>query len=114
MLAEALPTLLALLAVLLLAVVAISLLLIKFRQSLLAGYFLCGVFLANSGLVAALGGAEAQAQVGQLAEFGIMLLMFTLGLEFSLSEMRFLRRMALRGGGWQMGWCLLLGTGLDG
>ena len=111
MLAEALPTLLALLAVLLLAVVAISLLLIKFRQSLLAGYFLCGVFLANSGLVAALGGAEAQAQVGQLAEFGIMLLMFTLGLEFSLSEMRFLRRMALQGGGLQMGWCLLLGTG---
>lgn len=111
MLAEALPPLFTLLAVLLLAVVGISLLLIKFRQSLLAGYFLCGVLIANSGLVTALGGAEAQGSVGRMAEFGVMLLMFTLGLEFSLNELRFLRRMALRGGGWQMGLGLLLGTG---
>ena len=96
---------------LLLAVVGISLLLIKFRQSLLAGYFLCGVLLANSGLVTVLGGVEAEGSVGRMAEFGVMLLMFTLGLEFSLNELRFLRRMALRGGGWQMGWGLVLGTG---
>ena len=111
MLAEALPPLFTLLGVLLLAVVGISLLLIKFRQSLLAGYFLCGVLIANSGLVTVLGGAEAQGSVGRMAEFGVMLLMFTLGLEFSLNELRFLRRMALRGGGWQMGLGLLLGTG---
>lgn len=112
LLATGMPPLFSLLAVLLLGVVGISLLLIKFRQSLLAGYFICGVVLANSGVVEALGGVEAQARVGQMAEFGVMLLMFTLGLEFSLSELRFLRRMALRGGGWQMGACILLGMAL--
>ncbi len=105
-----LPPLFSLLAVLLLGVVAMSLLLVKFRQSLLAGYFLCGVVLANSGLLGVLGGDQAQLRVSQLAEFGIMLLMFTLGLEFSLSELRYLRKAAFRGGGLQMAICGLLGT----
>lgn len=96
------PPLFTLLAVMLISVVIVSLLLLRMRGSLLVGYFLCGVIIANSGLVEITSGAAA---VGQMAEFGVMMLMFVLGLEFSLSELRYLRRYALVGGALQMGAC---------
>ncbi|MDB6003395.1 MAG: sodium/hydrogen exchanger [Prosthecobacter sp.] len=99
------PPLFALLALMLAGVVLVSLLLLKLRQSMLAGYFICGVLIANSGILHLLGGGESHEQVSQMAEFGVVLLMFTLGLEFSLGELRFLRRLAFVGGGWQMGLC---------
>ncbi|OYW74821.1 MAG: hypothetical protein B7Z37_16035, partial [Verrucomicrobia bacterium 12-59-8] len=68
--------------------------------------FICGVLIANSGVLELLGGGESHEQVSQMAEFGVVLLMFTLGLEFSLGELRFLRRLAFVGGGWQMGLCM--------
>jgi CPA2 family monovalent cation:H+ antiporter-2 len=43
-----------------------------------------------------------------MADFGVVLLMFVIGLEFSVSELRYLRRYALTGGGLQMGICLLV------
>jgi CPA2 family monovalent cation:H+ antiporter-2 len=86
----------------------VSLLLLRLQQSLLAGYFLCGVLLANSGVLDLLGGGESEASITQMSEFGVMLLMFTLGLEFSLGELRYLRRQAFAGGGWQMGTCIAL------
>ncbi|NNE90151.1 MAG: hypothetical protein HKN23_00745 [Verrucomicrobiales bacterium] len=101
-----LPPLFTLLAVMLTAVVVVSLLLLKVQRSLLVGYFLCGVLIANSGLLDFLGeGEDPQEAVNQMAEFGVMLLMFVLGMEFSVSELRFLRRFALVGGGWQMALC---------
>jgi len=104
--AAAIPPLFALLALMLAGVVLVSLLLLHLRQSLLAGYFICGVLIANSGILNLLGGGESHGQVSQMAEFGVVLLMFTLGLEFSLGELRFLRRLAFVGGGWQMGLCM--------
>lgn len=110
----------ALLAMMLVGVVIVSLLLLRIRQSLLVGYFLCGVFIANSGLLDALGTAETETRISQMAEFGVILLLFTLGLEFSLSELRYLRRLAFAGGSLQMLGCSVpaalaawwLGTGV--
>ena len=106
--AESIPPIFALLAVMLGGVVLVSLLLLRLQQSMLAGYFLCGVVIANSNIMTLLGGGESQAQIANMAEFGVVLLMFTLGLEFSLSELRYLRRLAFVGGGWQMGLCIVL------
>jgi Kef-type K+ transport system membrane component KefB len=47
--AASVPPLFALLAVMLLAVVAVSLLFLRVRQSLLVAYFICGIIIANSG-----------------------------------------------------------------
>lgn len=102
------PPLFALLALMLAGVVMVSLLLLRLRQSMLAGYFICGVLIANSGVLGLLGGGESHEQISQMAEFGVVLLMFTLGLEFSLGELRFLRRLAFVGGGWQMGLCAVV------
>lgn len=102
-----LPPLFALLALMLAGVVLVSLLLLHLRQSMLAGYFICGVLIANSGVLRLLGGGESHEQISQMAEFGVILLMFTLGLEFSLGELRFLRRLAFVGGGGQMALCML-------
>jgi len=106
--ADTIPPLFALLALMLAGVVLVSLLLLRLQQSMLAGYFLCGIVIANSGVLELLGGGESHERVSQMAEFGVILLMFTLGLEFSLGELRFLRRLAFVGGGWQMGLCMLI------
>lgn len=104
---EGIPPMFALLALMLAGVVMVSLLLLHLRQSMLAGYFICGVIIANSGVLDLLGGGKSHEGVSQMAEFGVILLMFTLGLEFSLGELRFLRKLAFVGGGLQMGLCML-------
>ncbi len=101
------PPLFALLAVMLVGVVLASLLLLRLQQSLLIGYFLSGVAIANSGVLGLLGGESMQGGISQMSEFGVMLLMFTLGLEFSLSDLKYLRRLALGGGVLQMTLCAL-------
>ena len=102
------PPLFALLAIMLVSVVLVSLLLLRFQQSLLVAYFCCGILIANTGIMGHLGAAESQESVQQMANFGVILLMFVLGLEFSISELRFLRRYALAGGGSQMAICLFV------
>jgi monovalent cation:H+ antiporter-2, CPA2 family len=101
------PPIFGLLAMMLVGVVVVSLVLIRMRQSLLIGYFLCGVFIANSGILEGMGTAETETRISQMAEFGVILLLFTLGLEFSLSELKFLRRLAFVGGSLQMALCAL-------
>ncbi len=91
----------ALMALVLGAVVLVSLLLIRFKQSLLVGYFICGVILANTGVYQWLGDGADEAVSG-LSELGIVLLMFTLGIEFSIRELLHLRRVVIGGGGLQM------------
>lgn len=103
----AMPPLFALLAVMLVGVVLASLLLLRLQQSLLIGYFLSGVAIANSGVLGMLGGEAMEGGIAQMSEFGVMLLMFTLGLEFSLSDLKYLRRLALEGGVMQMALCAL-------
>ena len=107
--AAELPPLFMLLAIMLVGVVLVSLLLLRLQQSLLAAYFLCGVLIANSGVLDLLGGGRLEHGVSQMSEFGVMLLMFTLGLEFSLSELRYLRRLAFGGGSLQMTICGVVG-----
>jgi len=98
-----LSPLVGLLTMVLVLAVVVSLLLVKARQSLLVGYFVCGVVLANSGLPWLVGADGQDDVIRQLAELGVILLMFTLGIEFSLSELRHLWRTALAGGGLQVG-----------
>lgn len=105
--AASMPPLFALLAFMLVGVVIVSLLLLRIRQSLLVGYFLCGVFIANGGVLSVFGTQDTELRISQMAEFGVILLLFTLGLEFSLGELRFLRRLAFVGGAAQMAVCAL-------
>ncbi len=88
------------------SVVAVSLILSKFKQSLMGGYFLCGVILSNCGLID-MSGATA-VSIGSLSEIGVILLMFTIGIQFSLDELKHLRKFCLIGGGIQMGLCSLV------
>lgn len=96
-----------LLALMLVGVVAVSLLLLRLQQSLLVAYFLCGVAIANTGLLQSVAGEGAQTAVASMSEYGVMMLLFVLGMEFSLGELRHLRRYALRGGTLQMGLTML-------
>jgi len=91
----------ALLGMVLGSVVLVSLLLVKAKQSLLVGYFLCGLVLANTGATRLLGDSPEVA-IGVLAELGVVLLMFTLGIEFSIRELIHLRKVVFGGGGLQM------------
>lgn len=54
-------------------------------------------------------------QVEQMAEIGVVLLLFTIGIEFSLKELMRIKRLVLLGGGLQMGTTILattiIGTG---
>lgn len=95
-----------LLTLVLVLAVVVSLLLMKFRQSMLVGYFLCGVLIANRGvpwLAGADAGEAGDLVIAQLAEVGVILLMFTLGIEFSFGELRLLWRTVVPAAGLQVG-----------
>ena len=92
----------ALLTLVLVCAVLVSLVLSKFKQSLLVGYLLTGVLIGNFGLMWMSGMSEDNAVIENLAEIGVILLMFTLGIEFSLTELRHMWRKALFGGGLQV------------
>ncbi|MEO1857822.1 MAG: cation:proton antiporter [Rubritalea sp.] len=106
----AIPPFFILLTVVLLAVVVVSLVLTRFKQSLLVGYFICGVVIRNSGLLDWVG-VEQVGVIDALAEIGVVLLLFTLGIEFSLKEIKALRRPVFIGGGSQVGLCVLVAVG---
>ena len=100
---NAAPPFFTLLSLVFMGVIIIALILAKFKQSLMAGYFICGIILANSGVLFHI--PDAQTSIHALSEVGIILLMFTLGLEFSLDELKHLRKIAVVGGGVQMSIC---------
>jgi CPA2 family monovalent cation:H+ antiporter-2 len=106
-----LPPTFALLAVMLVGAVFVSLLLLRMRQSLLVAYFLCGMVIANSGMLDSLT-AASEDSIAQMSEMGVMLLLFTLGMEFSLGELRYLRKQAFLGGGLQVGLTVLVAAGI--
>jgi len=95
------------LSLVLVMAVLVALLLTRVRQSVLVGYFLVGVLISNSGLLELVGAKADDPAIVMLAELGVILLMFTLGIEFSLGEMKHLWRVSLFGGGLQV-----LATGL--
>lgn len=102
------PPFFILLTVVLFGVVIVSLVLSRFKQSLLVGYFLCGLLIRNSGLLDWVGGDSADL-IDVLAEIGVVLLLFTLGIEFSLKEIKALKRPVFVGGGAQVCLCVFLG-----
>ncbi len=93
----------ALLTLVLVLAVLVSLVLVKFKQSLLVGYLLSGVLIGNVGLLWVTGLDKGDPVITNFAEIGVILLMFTLGIEFSLREFKHLWRTALIGGGLQVG-----------
>lgn len=72
----------------------------------LVGYLLAGVVVGPNtpGLFANTDAVQAVAQIG------VALLMFAVGVQFSLEELHRVRRVALLGGGLQIGGTILLGT----
>ncbi|MDR0246847.1 MAG: cation:proton antiporter [Burkholderiales bacterium] len=69
------------------------------------GYLLVGVMLGPNGFALIADSADAR----HLAEFGIVFLMFTLGLEFSLPQLKAMRRAVLGLGAAQVGICIVIG-----
>ena len=70
----------------------------RLKQNALLGYLLSGVLLGPSGL----GLVRQVEEVRQLAEVGVALLLFTIGLEFSLRRLRELGAVASLGGSAQI------------
>ncbi len=80
----------------------------RIRLPALVGYLLAGIILgpATPGFVADVGIAS------QLSEIGVMLLMFGVGLHFSIDDLMSVKRIALPGAVVQMGLATLLGMGV--
>ncbi len=74
------------------------------KQSAIIGYLLAGVVIGPH----ALGLIQESNEITVLATIGVVLLLFTLGVEFSLRELMRVKRIAIGGGTVQM----LLTTGL--
>ena len=98
---DSVPEFFILLSLILVSVVFVSLLFSRLKQSLLVGYFLCGLVLSNSGILS-WAGADSGELIHALSEIGVILLLFTLGIEFSVSELKTLKRPALIGGSIQV------------
>ena len=80
----------------------------RLRLPALVGYLVAGIFIGpfTPGFVA------DPAMAGQLAEIGIILLMFGVGLHFSASDLLAVRGVALPGALGQIALATLLGVGL--
>ncbi len=76
----------------------------RLRQNPIGGYLLTGILLGPSGLGVVRGGDA----VRFIAELGVALLLFTIGLEFSWSRLRTFGRLAAWGGTLQIGATLIL------
>jgi len=79
------------------------------RQPLILGYILAGVLVGPHSVGRAVTNTH---DIELLAEIGVALLLFALGLEFSLKQLQPVRRIALIGTPIQMGLTILLGAGL--
>src|SRR4051794_26603590 len=73
---------------------ALVLLVGKVRQPPIVGYLLAGALVGPSGLAL----VAQESRVDQIAQVGVMLLMFAIGLESSLDRLKPVRRLAVGGG----------------
>ncbi|MEZ5327394.1 MAG: cation:proton antiporter [Verrucomicrobiales bacterium] len=101
-----LESLFGVLAAMLFTAIAVGLLLSRVRQSILVGYFVCGLLLGKSGL----GLIKDEEMIRAMADVGVILLMFTIGIAFSIAELKKLRRIVFIGGGVQLSGVCLLGA----
>jgi CPA2 family monovalent cation:H+ antiporter-2 len=79
------------------------------RQPLIVGYILAGIIVGPFTNGVTVGSPD---DIALLAEIGVALLLFTLGLEFSLKELKAVRRIALYGTPIQMAITIGLGFGI--
>jgi CPA2 family monovalent cation:H+ antiporter-2 len=90
--------------ILLLASIPISYICSRLRQSVIVGFIVTGVVIGPYGL-RLVHDVEA---VDVLAEIGVILLLFSIGLEFSLKRMMEMKRIVLGGGTLQVGMTILI------
>jgi CPA2 family monovalent cation:H+ antiporter-2 len=81
------------------AAVVVVLFLNTLRLPTIAGFIVAGAMVGPG----ALGWVSDPGQIDLLAEIGVVLLLFTIGLEFSLGELRRIGRLVALGGGLQVG-----------
>src|SRR5262245_42279316 len=96
------------LLILLVASIPIAFICHRLRLPIIVGFMITGIVIGPYGLGLI---KEAQA-VEVLAEIGVVLLLFTIGLEFSLRRMMEMKRLVLWGGGLQVLLTVLAVTGL--
>ena len=89
------PPLFADLLIILLVSVPVAFLCLRLKLPLLVGLMLTGIVIGPYGL----GLIKELEAIEILAEIGVMLLLFTIGLEFSLRRLREMKRLVLIGGG---------------
>lgn len=94
-------------ALVVLAALACGLFMQRFRQPALVGYILAGVILGPSGIAL----VENREAIGLLAELGVLMLLFVLGMELSLRAIRQVWKIALFTTAIQIGACLLVMLG---
>ncbi len=93
------PQLFADLLIILLVSVPVAFACLRLKLPLLVGLMLTGIVIGPYGL----GLIKELEAIEILAEIGVMLLLFTIGLEFSLHRLREMKRLVLVGGGLQVG-----------
>ncbi|MDQ3041786.1 MAG: cation:proton antiporter, partial [Acidobacteriota bacterium] len=93
------PPLFADLLIILLVSVPVAFACLRLNLPLLVGLMLTGIVIGPYGL----GLIKELEAIEILAEIGVMLLLFTIGLEFSLHRLREMKRLVLIGGGLQVG-----------
>ena len=92
----------------LIAALAMSVLFRRYQLPVILGYFLVGVLMGpnNLGLI------PDESLISDLAEFGIVFLMFTVGLEFSRAKIFSLKKCVFLIGGLQVLLCIAITTGI--
>jgi len=80
----------------------------RFRLPSIIGFLVAGI-LAGPHVLALISNTH---EVEQMAELGVVLLLFTIGIEFSLKELMRIRYLVLLGGGLQVGLTILVVAGL--
>jgi CPA2 family monovalent cation:H+ antiporter-2 len=93
------PAFLQELVVVFVVAVLVVLVLTRFRLPTIAGFIVAGALIGPTGLSL----TEDTSTIEALAEVGVALLLFTIGLEFSLAHIRRLWRLLALGGGLQVG-----------
>jgi CPA2 family monovalent cation:H+ antiporter-2 len=80
----------------------------RLRQPMLLGYLISGMVVGPAGL----GWVGQEGDIQVLAEIGVALLLFALGVEFSLQDLLRMKKIAIGGGSLQILSTILLGAGL--
>lgn len=100
------PALFGDLLIILLVSVPVAYACLRLKLPLLVGLMLTGIVIGPYGL----GLIKELEAIEILAEIGVMLLLFTIGLEFSLRRLREMKKLVLLGGGLQVGITILATT----